>query len=88
MPTDSQSTSEEPVKTYLDRSIFALVVFWPLGIVALIYSILASATRQHNQTRAREYASLAAAWGMAALGMFIVVLIGIFAAVVLFPSWF
>ncbi|MCE9590734.1 MAG: CD225/dispanin family protein [Planctomycetes bacterium] len=89
MAMDIHESSDEPINTYLDRSIFAFFVFWPLGIVALVYSIMArSSVRRGERARAADYAALAVAWGMAALCAFVVVLIGIFVAPMLFPRLF
>jgi hypothetical protein len=85
MAGESPRQPEEPINTYFDRSVFAFVVFWPVGIVAVVYSIMARASKRRGDlARAAEYATLAAAWGMAALGAFLVFVVGMFVAVVLF----
>jgi hypothetical protein len=88
MTDEPPSPTGEPINAYLGRSIFAVLIFWPLGIVALVYSIMARASQRHgDSTRAAECACLAAAWGMAALGMFLILLLGAFLADVLFRGW-
>lgn len=58
----------KPVRTYLGHSIFALFIFFPIGLHALFHSIRAErALRAGHTEAAAMHASQAAAWGMAAL---------------------
>lgn len=77
-----------PVSTHLGRSIFAFLLFWPLGIVALIYSIKASAGKRCGDLQqAQAYAHRAAAWGMAALGVFFFGGIGLLVGNAVWNAW-
>ena len=66
-----------PVKTYLGHSIFALIIFWPLGLPALINSVRAEKARRagHAETAA-VHASRAVAFGMGALAAAVITLLG------------
>lgn len=71
--------AQEPVKTYLPHSIFASFFLFPFGIIALVFSILAESTKRDSPERAQAYAARAAHWGIAALGLWVVLLVAIFA---------
>ena len=65
-----------PVKTYLGHSIFALIIFWPLGLQALINSVRAEKARRAGHAEAAAlHASRAVAFGMGALAAAVVTLI-------------
>lgn len=65
------------VKDYLCQSIFTcLCCFWPLGIVAIIFSCMTrSATRRNDQLEASRMSSLAKSFALAALLVGIVCLL-------------
>ena len=64
------------VKTYLGHSVFALIMFWPLGLPALINSVRAErALKAGHAEAAALHASRAVAFGMGALAAAVVTLI-------------
>ncbi|HZN69210.1 MAG TPA: CD225/dispanin family protein [Tepidisphaeraceae bacterium] len=65
-----------PVKTYLGHSIFALIIFWPLGLPALINSVRAERARKAGHADAAAlHASRAVAFGMGALAAAVITLL-------------
>lgn len=63
------ASQQTKVKDYLCQSIFTcLCCFWPLGIVAIIFSCMTrSATRRNDQLEASRMSRLAGAFSLAAL---------------------
>lgn len=72
------------IKTYLPHSIFASFFFFPFGIIALVFSIMAEVTKKEEPQRAKAYAVRAAYWGMMALGLWLALLAATFAFVLFF----
>jgi hypothetical protein len=74
-------------KTYLGQSVIAVIFFWPFGIVALTFSVMAGrANARRDFVSARAHGARAAAWGMAAFAAWVLLLIAIFLSAALFPS--
>jgi hypothetical protein len=70
--------NRRPVTTYLAHSIVATLVFFPLGLVALVSSISAErALRRGNCPAAEYYATRAVVWGIGAIVFWFLFLVGI-----------
>ena len=81
----AKDAGEDPeFKSYFPHSIFATVIFFPFGIVALAYSRRAAeAHRFGYHDQAHRFAEQAAAWGMAAIAVLPIAVVVVMAAVAL-----
>lgn len=81
MTTPSEDT---PINTYLGPSVLAFLLFWPLGIVALVFSIMAQRTASADSARSQQYALRAANWGMLTMLVWLCLLVGMLVFTVVF----